>query len=321
MSGTTSLLQLPFFNELRDARTVLVAGAGGGYDVFSGLPLYFGLRAAGKTAHLANLSFANLRPASGRRLAPALLEVTADSGGSMSYFPERYLCEWFRTQGEEVPIYCFDRTGAAPIRRGYEALTEHLQLDTVLLVDGGTDSLMRGDEVGLGTPHEDIASIAAVDDLEVPHKLLVCVGFGVDHFHGVCHAHVLEAVAELIRAGGCLGTFSLMKEMPEVRRAREATLAVFRAMPHHVSIVASSILNAIEGWYGDVHATSRTAGSNLYINPLMALCWCFRLWAVARRILYLDAVKPTETFIEVDNAIASFRMKCGGERPWLDLPY
>ena len=40
--------RLPFFTELRPARRVLVAGAGGGFDVFSGLPLYFNLRAAGK---------------------------------------------------------------------------------------------------------------------------------------------------------------------------------------------------------------------------------------------------------------------------------
>ena len=35
-----------------------------------------------------------------------------------------------------------------------------LGVDTLVLVDGGTDSLMRGDEEGLGTPHEDIASLA-----------------------------------------------------------------------------------------------------------------------------------------------------------------
>jgi hypothetical protein len=313
-------LHLPFFDELDRANTILLAGAGGGYDVFSGLPLYFGLRRAGKTVHLANLSFTNLDQASGRRLAPALLEVTADSEGNKYYFPECYLSQWLRAQGEEVPIYCFERTGVRPIRQGYEVLLEQLRPDTVILVDGGSDSLMRGDEIGLGTPHEDIASIAAVDDLPVARKLLVCVAFGVDRFHGVCHAHFLEAVAELIRAGAHLGTFSLMKEMPEVQKAREATLAVFHAMPAHVSIVASSTLNAIEGWYGDVHATDRTAGSTLYINPLMALAWCFQLRAVAQRILYLDAVKKSETFIDVDDAIENYRRTCKSIRPWMDLP-
>ena len=41
----------------------------------------------------------------------------------------------------------------------------------MVLVDGGTDSLMRGDEVGSGTPEEDTASLAAVNALwGVPDK-------------------------------------------------------------------------------------------------------------------------------------------------------
>ena len=43
-----NLFPLPFFSQLQPAGHVLVAGAGGGFDVFSGLPLYFALRAAGK---------------------------------------------------------------------------------------------------------------------------------------------------------------------------------------------------------------------------------------------------------------------------------
>jgi len=39
---------------------IFIAGAGGGFDVFSGLPLYFGLRAAGKKVTLANLSFSKV---------------------------------------------------------------------------------------------------------------------------------------------------------------------------------------------------------------------------------------------------------------------
>jgi hypothetical protein len=313
------MLDLPFFAELASARRILLAGAGGGYDVFCALPIYFGLRDAGKQVFLSSLSFSNLGHVKDR-ITPALARVTADADGSRYYFPERYLCEWFRQRGEEVCVYCFERTGVKPQRAGYLRLVEKLQLDTIVLVDGGTDSLMRGDEVGLGTPHEDVASIAAVEDLAVERKMLACLGFGIDYFHGVCHAHFLEAVAELTRQGASLGTFSLLPDMPEVKLYQEAARAVFEAMPGHVSIVSSSILSAIEGHYGDFHATDRTAGSTLWINPLMSLYWCFRLAPVARRILYLTEMKDTQTYLDVDDVIQSNRARQTAVRPWVDIP-
>jgi hypothetical protein len=300
-------LSLPFFTELDQARNILIAGAGGGFDIFSGLPLYFGLRAAGKAAYLANLSFSHLEGAAGRRLAPAVLEVTADSSGVAGYFPEHHLCRWFREHGEEVPIYCFERTGFKPLLEAYKAVVAQLGIDAVVLVDGGTDSLMRGDEAGLGTPEEDIASIAAVDELNVPRKFLTCLGFGVDSFHGVCHTHAFEAIAELTQQGAFVGALSLVREMPEVQRYMEAVAAVHEVMSDYPSIVCSSILSAVDGHYGDYHRTIRTRTSTLWINPLMPVYWCFRLRPVARRILYLDAVKRTRSAWDLIEAIDTFR--------------
>jgi hypothetical protein len=313
-------LQLPFLAELEAAENILVAGAGGGFDIFSGLPLYFGLKAAGKRVHLANLSFSHLEAAAGRRLAPAVLEVTADSSGVAGYFPEWHLCRWFRQHGEEVAIYAFERTGFLPLAEAYRAVVGHLDVDAVILVDGGTDSLMRGDEASLGTPEEDIASIAAVDELEVAKKYLVCLGFGVDSFHGVCHAHAFEAIAELTQAGAFVGAFSLVGEMPEARRYAEAVEAVHEALPSYPSIVCSSILSALDGQYGDFHRTARTRESTLWINPLMTLYWCFRLGPVARRILYLDDVKQTRSQWDLIEAIDAFRRNCGTIRERTVIP-
>lgn len=44
---------------------MLVAGAGGGFDIYAGLPLAFALEAEGKDVHLANLSFNSLADPSG----------------------------------------------------------------------------------------------------------------------------------------------------------------------------------------------------------------------------------------------------------------
>ncbi|MCP4429069.1 MAG: DUF1152 domain-containing protein [Chloroflexi bacterium] len=301
------MLKLPFFAQLEAAENILISGAGGGYDVFSGLPLYFGLQAAGKKVYLANLSFSFLPP-EGDRLSPSLLKVTADTNLYGDYFPEKFLSVWFREYaGQETSIYCFERTGVKPLLASYQALVEELALDTIILADGGTDSLMRGDEDGLGTPHEDIVSITAVNELPIPRKLMTCLGFGVDRFHGVSNELSLQAIAALTKSGGYLGMFSLMETMFEVKKFREASEYVFQQMPQSVSIVASSILSALAGHYGNHHATSRTRGSQLWINPLMPVYWTFQLDKVAERILYWDEVKETDDYMEVRSAIQTFR--------------
>jgi hypothetical protein len=308
------------FEKLKPAQRVLIAGIGGGYDVYCGLPLFFHLRKCGKEVQLANLSFTHLHAVDGRKLAWAATEVTADSRGPSDYFPEKYLCEWFRLRGEDVSIHSFHRTGVRPLAEAYSAVTKEYEIDTILLVDGGTDSLMRGDEPDLGTPEEDIASIAAVDSLDVERRSLVCIGFGVDTFHGVSHGCVLENVAALAKAGAFLGAFSLLACMEEARLYREAAAFAFSKMPEHPSIVSSSILSAIAGEFGDHHTTERTKGSKLWINPLMSMYWAFTVEGVARRCIYLDDVRDTESYDDLSQAIAACRNSMPLKRKWERIP-
>ncbi len=310
----------PLFERLAHAEHVLIAGAGGGFDVFSGLPLYFHLRKLGKRVSLANLSFTRLENVEGRVLAPGLVEVDGFTMGPPHYFPEGLLARWFQLKSESVSVYCFERSGVVPLREAYEVLRERLGFDTVVLVDGGTDILMRGDEIGLGTPEEDISSLAAVDGLALRDKLVVCLGFGVDRHHGVCHAHFLESVAALSKQGGYLGVTALLEPMPEVALYKEAVAYVCQRMPAAPSIVSLSVVSAIEGDYGDVHRTVRTEGSELWINPLMSMYWAFDLTAVARRCLYLETLRDTRTLFEVDECIDSFRQGHRAIRPWKDIP-
>jgi len=98
-------------------------------------------------------------------------------------------------------------------------------VDTLVLVDGGTDSLMRGDEEGWARRMR-TSQHARCPRSAVERKLLACLGFGIDHYHDVCHYYFLEAVAELTRDGAFLGAFSLLDEMPSVQRYRRpATLS------------------------------------------------------------------------------------------------
>ncbi|OQY26782.1 MAG: hypothetical protein B6244_12395 [Candidatus Cloacimonetes bacterium 4572_55] len=314
-----NLTCIPLFDELHASQNVLIAGAGGGFDILSGLPLYFALRNQGKNVFLANLSFSNLSEATGTRLSPAALLVNADSTGANRYFPEKYLCEWFRTRGENIEICCFHLVGAIPVTIGYTRICEQWQIDTIILVDGGTDILMRGDEVGLGTPQEDIVSIAAVDEVDVSQAFVVCTAFGVDRFHGINHFQYLEAVAALSKTGDFLGVFSYLKEMEEVCLYQEAYTFVEERM-RFSSIVSTSIISAVNGEYGDYHATFRTQGSTLWINPLMNMYWGFRLAGVAKRCLYLDELKHTTRYHEINEVIRRFRTTHQPIKEWESIP-
>ncbi len=311
---------LPIWKELESSQKIFVVGAGGGFDIFSGLPLFHNLRGLGKEVFLGSLSFSDLLGPDGQKMKFDFLEVGPMTPGNDCYFPERYLSQWYAEQGLEVPLYCFYGSGVRTVLNVYQKLQQKLDFDTIILVDGGTDSLMRGDEPSLGSPAEDIASIAAADMLEVPHKYLINLGFGVDTFHGVCHAYVLEAIADLTKTGDFLGAFSLLPSMPEFRELAQALEYVHSKMSGQESIVASCIVAAGLGEFGDHHPTARTAGHELFINPLMSMYWCFRLEGVARRCLYLDWVQDTHSRWDVHRVLSNY-LHTVEPRPWKSIPH
>ncbi|MFB4266003.1 DUF1152 domain-containing protein [Nonomuraea sp. GTA35] len=202
----------PLSARLERSSRILVAGAGGGSDVYAGLPLAFSLQEAGKEVHLANLSFSHLDALDlDAWLCEDVAEIHPDTEARDWYFPEGCLSRWLAAHGRPSTVYAFPKIGVRPLRAAYAKLAEHLGLDAVVLVDGGTDILMRGDEAGLGTPADDMTSLAAVHALDVPEKAVVCLGFGVDAYHGVNHVQVLENLAALERDGAYLGAFSVSR--------------------------------------------------------------------------------------------------------------
>lgn len=319
-----SLREPVFFSRLREARRVLVAGAGGGFDVYAGLPLALALRSAGAEVHLASLSFADLYGLDlDSWVAEDVAAVRPDTPLRGDYFPERSLARWLHSRQLPDTVYAFPRTGVQPLRAAYRALLDHLGgVDAVVLVDGGTDILMRGDEHGLGTPEEDMASLAAVAGLdEVLHRLVGCVGFGVDAYHGVNHSLVLENLAGLDRAGGYLGAFSLPRESVEGAAYLDAVVDAQRSHASHPSIVHGSVAAAVRGEFGDVGFTERTRGSELFVNPLMALYFCVDLPALARANLYIDRLEDTVLMRQISSAISAFREELPRQRPPRAFPH
>jgi hypothetical protein len=66
---------IPFINRLEKSQNVLIAGCGGGFDVFAGVPLGQHLKARGMSVAFASFSFTNLWMCGGERIAPTLWRV------------------------------------------------------------------------------------------------------------------------------------------------------------------------------------------------------------------------------------------------------
>ena len=300
-------LTLPLLDALATSHGVLVAGCGGGFDIYAGIPLALALRRRGQRVVLANLSFSDLPTLAAAQWCEGVWEISPDTR-ELPYFSEKWLAEWLLRQDETAKVLAFAKTGAAPLRSSYEAIIRRHEIDAVVLIDGGTDSLIFGDEPGVGTVVEDAVSLTAVGGLALEHKYLACLGFGIDHFHGVSHHAFLENTAQMVRDGGFMGAASLLREMDEVAAFLDLVDFANQRQPDYRSIVCNSIASALRGEFGDHHATDRTAGQALFINPLMSQYWCYSVDHVIARMHYATAVSATNSFRKARLAIEAYRM-------------
>ncbi|WP_405013658.1 DUF1152 domain-containing protein [Kitasatospora sp. NBC_01539] len=319
----TNLFEPALLTRLKAAERILIAGAGGGFDIYAGLPIALALRAAGKEVHLANLSFSHLYGLDADVwLEPDVAAIRPDTRSAEGYFPERTLARWLRLHGMPDTVWAFASVGVQPLRAAYRALTRHLDVDAVLLVDGGTDILLRGDESGLGTPEEDMASLGALAGLpDIPERLVACLGFGIDAYHGVNHALVLENLAALEREGGYLGAFSLPRGSREGALYLDAVEHARAVFPEHPSIVHGSVAAALRGEFGDVRFTERTKHGALFVNPLMTLYFGVTVEALAARHLYLDRIERTVLMRQISSAVEEFRDTLPAPRPPRVFPH
>lgn len=312
-------MQIPFFQKIQQGQRFLLAGCGGGYDVMTAIPLYFYLWSLGKEVIFANLSFTDLPQANCDEVFDYCYLVN-EKAKNLAYFPEKLLFDWLKNQGEMSPIYAFrNRIGIVPLRQIYQHLRVKHEIDTLILADGGTDSLMFGDEFGVATIVEDSLSILASAKAGYERSYLMAVGFGVEKFHGLDHYPCLQNIATLTKQGAYLGAFSLLPEMPEGQKFLDF-LAYLNENTQHHSIVNHSIANAMLGEFGDFHSLEKTKDTEQFINPLMPLYWHFELAAVAENIVFKAVVENSITLKEFYNEFQKYRIMNGRRQGLRELP-
>ena len=321
-------LNLPIIDHLSECQNILIAGAGGGFDVYAGLPIYFALRKLGKMVHLANYSFMDFRLVNVLGDTETIIDsLLVGAKGKLrrdfQYYPEGYLAHWLaENHNEDIPVWMFAKRGVKAILSAYQGLIDHLGgIDAIILVDGGVDSLMRGDEIGAGTLMEDSITLGAVQQLDVPVKIIASIGFGSEVEENVCHYLALENMSTLIKVGAFYGTCALVNTMDAFQQYESACrFAWERTKDHHKSHISTRIIPAVHGEFDNHQMYASDRATTVFISPLMSLYWFFDADKVAEHNFLIPELAETYTFDEAFHITTQTRMNMN-MRPRRFIPY
>jgi hypothetical protein len=332
-----SLLMPTFLQQLAapSIKTVFLCGCGGGFDFVHGLTLYPELVRLGKTVVIGSYSFGNPRNIQGaddifEEAGVVVRRVTAASIPHERYGPEVHVCSFLdlrypATAPHFVYAY-YARDFTVPLlTRLYQQFIDQHAIDAVVLVDGGSDSIMVGDEEGLGDPIEDAVSVTTVASLpELKARVLISIGLGTDRFNHVSDAASLRAIAELTRRGGFLGAVSLEPAGVGSSFYRDCLEHIYQRQGFR-SVLAGTIASTIAGCFGREEVPpvlqGRVGTGQLFLWPLMAMLWAFDANVVAQRSLIARWIRNCQTVPECYLALEAGRRALGaGLRAVENLP-
>lgn len=262
-----------------DHENIMIVGVGSGFDVFTGLPFVY---------HWPDKNFVLVNSSPKSDFHYRTVEPVD--------YPECLI----EAEPNILARYSVGRHGVQAFKKAYGEIIAKHNIDAVLAVDGGVDSLARGDEDSPGTVLEDFIALAAMKDLDA---VLCCAGFGGETEENLNHYRILENMASLFADGSFLGAFALTKEMPEFQRYKsqcEKTWAEGRRKSH----IQTKIISATEGKFGDnnlyedIDAKVYASTNNVFISPLSSIYWMFSLTGVVKHNKFIEKLSQGNTFAD-----------------------
>eukprot|EP01124_Arcella_intermedia_P019160 TRINITY_DN262_c0_g1_i1.p1 TRINITY_DN262_c0_g1~~TRINITY_DN262_c0_g1_i1.p1 ORF type:complete len:360 (-),score=83.14 TRINITY_DN262_c0_g1_i1:31-1110(-) len=343
--GSMSLMMPSFLRKLSDPliKNVAIAGCGGGFDFVHSLNLYPELVRLQKKITIISFSFGDVSqilnsPVVWEQDGVKVKEVSSTSKQDAYYNPElsmvTFLDSKYPTQAPHKIYGCNARQFTVPLLTTfYQSLVDKDGIDAFILFDGGSDSLMSGDEEGLGDPIEDCVSVSAVSLLKnVREKILISVGFGSDRFNGVSDAASLRAVAELTSKGGFLGSVSI-EPTSEGFECYQACVKHIYQRQQFRSVLTGLIIESAKGTFGYLSSdnnnnpglglNTRVSGKTAFVWPLMSVLFAFDVTVVHKRSRLAVWIASAKTVQEMYNALREGRANLKKQqklRPVENLP-
>ena len=318
-------------------KTVFLTGCGGGFDFVHSMCLIPELKRQHKSFIIGSYSFGLPESIQAETIfssttsVPVIAKrVTAKSSCSSHYCPEVAICAFLDSEyPEDSPhsVYAYyARAFSVPILSDLHKLLIDLHnIDAVVMFDGGSDSLVRGNESGLGDPIEDAVSVAAVAGITDPRilfKALLCIGIGADRFNDVSDCSTLRNIAEITRLGGFLGAVSLEMGSAGYEFYKKCLEYIYTQQSFR-SVLSGSILAAAQGHFGSEVVPELTGGrvqrGGLFVWPLMSMIWGFEPRVVADRSEIVWWIKECATAKECEEVFERNRMGMMGSGGVLEV--
>jgi hypothetical protein len=256
--------------QIRDpsVKMVLIIGCGGGFDFTHSLLIIPTILEFGKKFIIVSNSFTN--PSSLREFEVVYKDKTNPKAVAHHIvpskithkepLPEGYFVNFLEEKlGKDHGNYLY-ATNACEMddvsnNEFFQILCEKHSIDGIITADGGSDSLMRGDECDIASVYEDYLSMISANDImkerkdKIKFATLLVFGFGTDRFHGATDASSMRAVAELTRMGGFLGSCSIMPGSKGFELFSDFYQYMAQRMTKR-SIVSAMILASAVGQFG-----------------------------------------------------------------------
>jgi hypothetical protein len=134
------------------------------------------------------------------------------------------------------------------------------------------------------------------------------------------HQSLAERCSEARPVAAYHGAFSVSRHTKEGALYLRAVAHAEQEHDGHASIVNGSIAAALDGKFGDVQFSRRTAESELYVNPLMGMYFTFDLMGLCRRNQYLRQLVDAPSVVHVE-AIISDHHAHAHRRPHRLIPH
>jgi hypothetical protein len=282
---------------------ILFVGAGGGFDIFGAIPLIhdypihnYPLNKFDAIPH--NFTLANFGNNTDETLRIAQKEDIEYQLWDLKEYT--YL---------NIPqIYVLGRQGVLNTYDSLQKIVDENKIDSIMVIDGGVDSLMRGNEQDSGTILEDFIVLAAVNKIKVKNKYLICLGFGCETEERLNHARALENISALMKTGDFIGSCSLTKNMQCYEKYYDICEKAWTN--NRVSHIQGKVIAAVEGNFGNVKIKGMDARlaqpaptehglfAHNFISPLMGIYWFFNLQGVINNNLIIPYIDKSRTFAD-----------------------